>query len=172
MLREVDFTGVLYVGLMITAQGPQVLEFNVRFGDPETQVVLPRLETDLLDLLEAAVDGRLGEHDRGMVAAQSGLRGARRRRLSGRISSKGEVIHGLEAAADTARRHRLPRRHPPRGDEHIVTNGGRVLNVTALGDTFAQAIDRAYEAVSMISWEGMTYRRDIAARVREDCARV
>ena len=164
-LREVPFVGVMFVGLMITKDGPQVLEFNLRFGDPETEVVLPRLENDLLDVFEAAIDGRLNEITPvwssrkavTVVLAAGGYPGNYK---------KGDVIHGLEAAAalpDVIVFHAGTKRV---GDD-IVTNGGRVLDVTALGDTFAQAIDRVYEAVSNISWDGMTYRRDIAARVRE-----
>jgi phosphoribosylamine--glycine ligase len=165
-LREVPFTGVLFVGLMVTADGPQVLEFNLRFGDPETQVVLPRLENDLLDVLEAAVDGRLAavtprwspRKAVTVVLAAGGYPGA---------YTKGTVIHGLDAAAalpDVMVFHAGTRQL----NGEVVTNGGRILNVTALGDTFAAAIDRAYAAVERISWEGMTLRRDIAARVREE----
>lgn len=164
-LREVPFTGVLFVGLMVTEDGPQVLEFNVRFGDPETQVVLPRLENDLLELFEAAVDGKLGSITPQwsprkavtVVLAAGGYPGS---------YHKGDVIHGLDAAAslpDVIIFHAGTKLQ----DGNIVTNGGRVLNVTALGDTFAKAIDRVYEAVGEISWDGMTYRRDIAVRVRE-----
>ncbi|HEY3376411.1 MAG TPA: phosphoribosylamine--glycine ligase [Armatimonadota bacterium] len=164
-LREVPFTGVLFVGLMVTADGPQVLEFNVRFGDPETQVVLPRLENDLVDLFDAAIDGRLADirprwsprKAVTVVLAAGGYPNA---------YEKGDVISGLaEATAlpDVLVFHAGTRLV----DSNIVTNGGRVLNVTALGDTFAAAIDRAYAAVEKISWRGMTYRRDIAARVRE-----
>ena len=165
VLREVEFTGALYAGLMVTEQGPRVIEFNVRFGDPETQVVLPRLETDLFELLLAAVDGQLA----GVSADWSPCKAVSVVLASGGYPEKyarGKVIHGLEQAAalpDVAIFHAGTRR---KGEE-VVTDGGRVLNVTALGDTFAQAIDRAYEAVDAISWEGMTYRRDIAARVRE-----
>ena len=165
ILRAVDFTGVLYAGLMLTAQGPRVLEFNVRFGDPETQVVLPRLETDLLDLLEAAVERRLGGVQAAwtprkavsVVLAASGYPGD---------YTKGHPISGLDAASalpDVTIFHAGTKAV----DGTILTNGGRVLNVTALGDTFGQAIDQAYKAVEKISWEGMTYRRDIAAVVRE-----
>jgi phosphoribosylamine--glycine ligase len=159
------FVGTLFVGLMVTADGPQVLEFNVRFGDPETQVVLPRLDNDLLDLLEAAVDGTLAAQTARwsprkavtVVCAAGGYPEGYR---------KGDVIHDLDAAAaldDVIVFHAGTKA----ADGTVVTNGGRVLNVTALGDTFAQAIDRAYEAVDLISWDGMTYRRDIAVRVRE-----
>lgn len=165
-LREVPFTGVLYVGFMVTEQGPQVLEFNARFGDPETQVVLPRLENDLLDLFEAAIDGKLGSITPRwsprkavtVVLAAGGYPGNYK---------KGDIIHGLAQAAaldDVIVFHAGTKCI----DGNVTTNGGRVLNVTALGDTFAQAIDRAYEAVQRISWDGMTYRRDIAARVREN----
>ncbi|HEX2950010.1 MAG TPA: phosphoribosylamine--glycine ligase [Armatimonadota bacterium] len=164
-LKAVPFTGVLFVGLMVTEEGPKVLEFNVRFGDPETQVVLPRLENDLADLFDAAVDGKLNtvtpqwssRKAVTVVLAAGGYPGS---------YAKGDVIHGLDAAAalqDVIVFHAGTKRV----DGNIVTNGGRVLNVTALGDTFADAIDKAYTAVGKISWNGMTYRRDIAARVRE-----
>jgi phosphoribosylamine--glycine ligase len=165
VLQAIDFTGVLYCGLMITAQGPKVLEFNVRFGDPETQVILPRLETDLLDLLEAAVDQRLDTVEAQwspqaavtVVCAAGGYPGN---------YAKGKVISGLDAAGA------LPgvtvfHAGTKAVDGKVVTNGGRVLNVTAVGDSFAQAIDRAYAAVDAISWDGKYARRDIAARVRE-----
>lgn len=165
ILRAVDFTGVLYAGLMVTADGPKVIEFNARFGDPETQVILPRLESDLLDLLEAAVDGNLGN-----VRAQWSPRKA----VSVVLASggypgdyeKGKTIYGLDKMAD------MPdvlvfHAGTKEEDSRVVTNGGRVLNVTALGDTFANAIDRAYGAIHSICWEGMQYRKDIAARVRE-----
>ena len=164
-LRAVPFTGVLFVGLMVTADGPQVLEFNVRFGDPETQVVLPRLENDLVELFDAAIDGRLStitphwspRKAVTVVLAAGGYPGAYR---------KGDVIHGLREAS--ALRDVLVFHAGTRQDgDDLLTNGGRVLNVTALGDTFAEAIDRAYQAVTLIHWEGMQYRRDIAARVRE-----
>jgi len=164
ILRALDFTGILYAGLMITDDGPKVIEYNTRFGDPETQVILPRLETDLLDLLEAAVDGTLGGRsaqwsDRcavSVVAAAGGYPDA---------YAKGAPIRGLEEAAalpDVLIFHAGTRRV---GDQ-VCTNGGRVLNVTGLGDTFAAAIDRSYDALARIDWEGMQYRRDIAARVR------
>ncbi len=164
-LRAVDFVGTLYAGLMLTDAGPQVLEFNVRFGDPETQVVLPRLDSDLLDLLEAAVDGRLREVEAvwtprkavSVVLAAGGYPGP---------YGKGTVISGLAEAAVVPGVTVFHAGTRQEGDA-IVTNGGRVLNVTGLGETFGQAIDRAYTAVDAIHWEGMTYRRDIGARVRE-----
>ncbi|MHB9108848.1 MAG: phosphoribosylamine--glycine ligase [Armatimonadota bacterium] len=164
ILRSLDFTGVLYAGLMITADGPKVIEFNVRFGDPETQVILPRLESDLLDLLEAAVDGYLGSMQAlwtprkavSVVLASGGYPGD---------YEKGKPITGLRKAAELPDVTVFHAGTKVVADQ-VVTNGGRVLNVTALGDTFADAIDRAYGAIHGICWEGMQYRKDIAARVR------
>ncbi|NCO33729.1 MAG: phosphoribosylamine--glycine ligase [Armatimonadetes bacterium CG2_30_59_28] len=156
------YKGVLYAGLMLTPTGPQVLEYNCRFGDPETQVVLPRLESDIVDVLEACVDGDLASitpdwSDKTalcVVMASGGYPAA---------YEKGKVIRGLEAAeqledvavfhAGTARR-----------DGHFVTAGGRVLGVTALGDGYGDAIDRAYQAVSLIHFEGAHYRNDIGRK--------
>jgi phosphoribosylamine---glycine ligase len=156
---------VLYAGLMVTPQGPRVLEYNCRFGDPEAQPMLMRLKTDLLDLLEAVVDDRLEEFaDRGVewdprpavcvVMASKGYPGP---------YDKGYPITGLDQAA------RLPgakvfHAGTRRDGDRIVTDGGRVLGVTALGDTLADAQRRAYEAVSVISFRDAHYRRDIAAR--------
>jgi phosphoribosylamine--glycine ligase len=157
------FHGVLYAGIMVTNQGPRVLEFNCRFGDPETQPVLMRLKTDLVDLLEAAVEGRLDEFSEGrlewdprpavcVVMASQGYPGK---------YVKGKVIHGLEDAAA------LPDVkvfHAGTNVESnvVITDGGRVLGVTALGDTLADAKRNAYEAVERIEFAGAFYRRDIA----------
>jgi phosphoribosylamine--glycine ligase len=157
------FHGVLYAGVMVTNQGPRVLEFNCRFGDPETQPVLMRLKTDLVDLLEAAVEGRLDEFAEGrlewdprpavcVVLASQGYPGP---------YVKGKVIHGLDEAA------LLPNVkvfHAGTKVESnvIVTDGGRVLGVTALGDTLAEAKRNAYEAVERIEFAGAFYRHDIA----------
>jgi phosphoribosylamine---glycine ligase len=157
----IDFRGVLYPGVMLTKSGPKVLEFNARFGDPEAQVYLMRLETDLLDLLEACVDGVLSKCEarfRGVavcvVMASAGYPGA---------ALRGKVIRGLEEAArlpDTKIFHAGTARE---GDQ-IVTAGGRVLGVTALGGTVAEARDRAYLAVSKIQFDGAQFRRDIGAK--------
>ncbi|MGP0068966.1 MAG: phosphoribosylamine--glycine ligase [Isosphaeraceae bacterium] len=163
------FRGVLYAGLMLTNQGPKVLEFNVRFGDPETQVILMRLKSDLLDVLEAAADERLDsvslEWDRRpsvtVVMASEGYPGHYER---------DRVIQNLEAvermpdvkvfhAGTTLRSEASPGR-----DARIVTEGGRVLNVTAIGDTMEDAQARAYEAVRTIKFQGAWYRRDIGGR--------
>ncbi|MEI7833320.1 MAG: phosphoribosylamine--glycine ligase [bacterium] len=164
-LREVPFIGTLFVGLMITANGPQVLEYNVRFGDPETQVVLPRLESDLVEVFEAAIDGKLADIKLQwsprkavtVVLAAGGYPGN---------YTKGTPINGVGKAGelpDVTVFHAGTRII----DGKLCTNGGRVLNVTALGDTFADAIDSVYTAIEEINWDGMTYRKDIAARVRE-----
>jgi len=155
------FRGVLYAGLMIGPQGPKVLEFNVRFGDPETQAVLPRLRSDLLDLCLASREpgglaGASAEFGENwavtLVLASAGYPES---------SSKGDVIRGLEQAAEIAEvTHAGTARH----GEEIVTAGGRVLNVTALGNTPAEARDRAYDAAGRISFDGMQIRSDIAAR--------
>jgi len=161
--RGTPFAGVLYAGLMITEAGPKVLEFNCRFGDPETQAVLPRLRSSLLDLCRGAREpgglaGAVAEFDERwavtVVLASAGYPES---------SSKGDVIHGLEEAA------RVPdvevlHAGTARRDGDIVTAGGRVLNVTALGGSPGEARDRAYQAANMISFEGMQMRTDIADR--------
>lgn len=157
------FRGVLYAGIMVTNQGARVLEFNCRFGDPETQPMLMRLKTDLLDLIEAVVDGKLDEFP------ESKLEWDPRPAVSVVMTSqgypgsypKGKVIEGLKEAA------KLPdvkvfHAGTKREKDLVVTDGGRVLAVTALGDTLAAAKRRAYEAVERIQFPGAHYRRDIA----------
>jgi phosphoribosylamine--glycine ligase len=159
--EEIDFRGVLYPGVMLTQDGPKVLEFNARFGDPEAQVYLMRLETDLLDLLEACVDGTLSKCDPRfgrpavcVVMASEGYPGA---------AVKGKIIRGLDEAgrlADT----KIFHAGTAREGDNIFTAGGRVLGVTALGRTLAEARDRAYLAVGKIQFDGAQFRRDIAAK--------
>jgi phosphoribosylamine--glycine ligase len=157
------FRGVLYAGLMLTNQGPRVLEFNCRFGDPETQPLMMRLKTDLLDLLEAAVDDRLDEFPEDKLAwderpavcvvmASGGYPGNFQR---------GKVITGLAQAAqlpDVKVFHAGTRREK----DLVLTDGGRVLAVTALGESLAEAKKNAYEAVGKIHFQGAHYRKDIA----------
>jgi phosphoribosylamine--glycine ligase len=158
--RGTPFQGVLYAGLMLTGDGFKVLEFNVRFGDPETQVVLPRLRSDLLDLLERAtrpggLAGAVLEWDaRAAVTVVLASRGYPASSSSGDvISGLDHVPEGVEVThAGTARR----------GDD-VVTAGGRVLNVTALGDGTRSARERAYAAADVIAFDGRQLRRDIAA---------
>jgi phosphoribosylamine---glycine ligase len=162
--RGVPFHGVLYAGLMVGAEGPKVLEFNTRFGDPETQAVLPRLRSDLLELCLAArepggLPGAEAEFDDDwavtLVLASAGYPES---------SSKGDAIRGLEAAAELAE---VTHAGTAARDGEIVTAGGRVLNVTALGPSPAAARDRAYDAARRISFDGMQIRTDIAARAVE-----
>ena len=160
------YRGVLYGGFMLTAEGPKLLEFNARFGDPETQVLMPRLASDALDVFEAVARGSLegvelswrSECAVSVVLASEGYPGK---------YEKGKVILGIEEAealddvivfhAGTAFN----------ADDELVTNGGRVLNVVALADTFEEARERAYEACGKINFEGKQYRRDIAMRAIE-----
>jgi phosphoribosylamine--glycine ligase len=156
------YIGFLYAGLMLTCAGPKVIEFNVRFGDPEAQVVMPLVASDLHPLLAAAADGALGTNgvvlkpqvSVGVVLASAGYPGE---------VATGQRIDGLEDAASidgvtifhagTAMK-----------DNHVVTAGGRVLTVVAVGDDYAQARSRAYEAVARIRFDGMQYRRDIGLK--------
>jgi phosphoribosylamine---glycine ligase len=162
--RGVPFHGVLYAGLMIGSDGPKVLEFNARFGDPETQAVLPRMRSDLAQLFLAAREpgglaGAAAKFDDNwavtVVLASAGYPES---------SSKGDVIHGLTEAGELAE---VTHAGTAERDGEIVTAGGRVLNVTGLGATPAEARDRAYDAASRISFEGMQVRNDIAARAVE-----
>ncbi len=163
-LRRDDaaYRGLLYVGLMITPGGPKVLEFNCRFGDPEAQALIPRLDSDLLELLDAVVAGRLEQADVrwnpkpavSVVLASGGYPGA---------YEKGKVIEGLAAIA------RLDDVHvfhagTEQADGRTFSTGGRVLAVTALGSDIADARDRAYQAAGMIRFEGAFFRGDIANR--------
>jgi phosphoribosylamine--glycine ligase len=157
----IDYKGVLYAGLMLTAGGPKVLEFNCRFGDPETQPVLMRLKSDLVDLFEAVIDGRLDE-----AAIEWDARPAVCVVLaSGGYPDKAQAglpIRGLDAAArvpDVQVFHAGTRRSGGR----VETAGGRVLGVTAVGETFDAARRRAYEAAQCIGFDGMRMRSDIAA---------
>jgi phosphoribosylamine--glycine ligase len=156
------YKGVLYAGLMITERGPQVLEYNARFGDPETQVILPLLESDLIEVMEAVIEGRLSEikvdwkqgHSVCVVAAAGGYPGS---------YEQGKRITGLDKAAafdnllvfhaGTALK-----------DGEIVTAGGRVLGITAWGESLQSAIDQAYKGIAQIEFTGIQYRRDIAHR--------
>jgi phosphoribosylamine--glycine ligase len=162
--RGTPFHGVLYAGLMMTADGPKVLEYNARFGDPETQAILPRLRSDPLELLDRAarpdgLDGASIEWSRDwavtLVLASRGYPES---------SSSGDVIEGLDSLPDGVEvLHAGTAEH----DGQVVTAGGRVLNVTALGATPAVARERAYAAANMIDFDGKQMRRDIAARAVE-----
>jgi phosphoribosylamine---glycine ligase len=153
------FKGILFLGLMMTQAGPKVLEYNVRFGDPETQVILIRLETDIVDICEAMIEGRLAdlqidwkeENSACVVLAAEGYPQSPR---------KGDVIHGLEGSGDrdTVVFHAGTARNAE-GD--LITAGGRVLGVTSCAGNLQDALEKAYKTVERISWQGMQYRRDI-----------
>jgi phosphoribosylamine--glycine ligase len=163
--RKITYTGVLYAGIMLTADGPKVLEFNVRFGDPECQALMLRWQGDLAELMIATADGDLAGRRVAwdpqaavcVVLAAAGYPGS---------YDRGKVIEGLDALRDwtggmvfhagTARR-----------DGAVVTDGGRVLGVTARGADVGAAVDAAYRAVDHIRWDGMQYRRDIGRRALE-----
>lgn len=164
------YKGILYIGLMIVDNEPYVLEFNVRFGDPETQAILPRLKTDLLDIIEASLNGTIGEIsveiDKrvcvSVVCASEGYPGSYKKNLP---------IEGLDNALkvnDVILFHAGTKlAQNATGAKGYETNGGRVLAVTAIADNIKQAIDRAYEAVSLIHFNGMQYRKDIGFKALE-----
>ena len=155
-----DFSGVLYAGLMLTKDGPKVLEFNARFGDPETQAVLPRLESDLAEIMLAVCDKKLDQMEIKwsdnpcvcVVLASGGYP---------ETSEKGKVITGLEKAADNALVFHAATKLV---DSAYQTNGGRVLGISAQDETIVRAITKAYKAVSEISFENMQYRTDIGKK--------
>jgi phosphoribosylamine--glycine ligase len=156
------FRGVLYAGLMLTGQGVKVLEFNVRFGDPETQVIIPRLKSDIMEIFLAAVEGRLQETRPvwtdeacvGVVMASGGYPGS---------YETGFPINGLNKLDQGAATFHAGTRLGKAPGE-VLTDGGRVLTVTALGNGMAQARDRAYRGVARITFKDCHYRRDIAER--------
>ena len=155
------FTGILYTGLMLTEKGPRVMEYNVRFGDPETQPIMVRMKSDIFALFQACVDGKLDEatlewHDEAAVCvimASGGYPAS---------SEKGVPIHGLDDIA--AEEAIVFHSGTAEKDGEIVTNGGRVLGVTAKDATIKGAIDKAYAAVEKINFDHMQFRRDIGAR--------
>ena len=160
--RGICYRGVIYVGLMITEDGPKVLEFNARFGDPECQPIMMRLKSDLVPLLEATIDGKLDqarpewyeETAVCVVLCANGYPGA---------YEKGKEIMGLDKLKEW-RNGFVFHAGTAKSNGHWVTNGGRVLGVTARGHDIGAAVKNAYEAVSKISWDGMHYRKDIARR--------
>ncbi|MFH1679007.1 MAG: phosphoribosylglycinamide synthetase C domain-containing protein, partial [Candidatus Omnitrophota bacterium] len=170
----IDFRGVLYTGIMITSDGPQVLEFNARFGDPETQAILPRLNSDLVEAMLAVIDGRLGE-----LKARGGLDWDSRACVCVVCASggypgkyeKGKEISGLEEAEampDTVVFHagtiKSPGHRVTGSPVKYLTSGGRVLGVTGLGSDIKAAIAQAYKGVEKIHFQGMHYRKDIGGK--------
>ncbi|MBW2992052.1 phosphoribosylamine--glycine ligase [Candidatus Woesearchaeota archaeon] len=155
----IEYRGVLYVGLMKTKEGLKILEFNCRFGDPETQVILPRLKTDILEVMNAVVDQKLDtlnlewhdEHCVSVVLASGGYPGS---------YEKGKLITGLDNIAGAHVIHAGTKKE----NGAILTNGGRVLNIVALAPTLQQAVDRAYSNINQINFDGMYFRKDIAKK--------
>lgn len=166
--KEFDgaYTGVLYGGFMLTAEGPKLLEFNARFGDPETQAIMPRLESDALEAFYMVATGKLDALDLRwtdqvavcVVLASDGYPGS---------YEKGKVILGIEEAEELDGVTVFHAGTAFNQDDELVTNGGRVLNVVALADTFEDARELAYEACDKINFEGKQYRHDIALRALE-----
>ncbi|MFA5899833.1 MAG: phosphoribosylamine--glycine ligase [Hyphomicrobium sp.] len=160
--RGIPFKGVLFAGLMITAEGPKLIEYNVRFGDPETQVLMLRLKSDLLAALLASVDGVLGSFDLRwyddaaltVVMAANGYPG---------LPELGTEIKGVEAAA-AVEGVEIFHAGTRRDGDRLLAHGGRVLNISARGATVAQAQARAYEAAALVDWPGGFYRHDIGWR--------
>ncbi len=160
--EDMPFCGVLYLGLMMTARGPMVLEYNARFGDPETQAILMRLESDLVDALQAAVEGRLSAAELRwtpgasacVVAASAGYPGSYK---------TGFPITGLDQAAKVPGV-QIFHAGTSLSNGEIVSSGGRVLGVTAVATTLEDALHQAYKALAHIHFEGITYRRDIGHR--------
>ena len=160
--EETPFKGVLYIGLMMTARGPQVLEFNARFGDPETQAILLRLESDLVDALEACVNGRLAETELRwspgasacVVASSAGYPGSYK---------TGFPITGLDAAAQVPGVQIFHSGSSQAGGQ-LLTAGGRVLAVTAAAPSLEEALGRTYQAMDKIHFDGIYFRRDIGHR--------
>jgi phosphoribosylamine--glycine ligase len=155
----IDYKGVLYVGLMKTNKGLKILEFNCRFGDPETQIILPRLKTDSLEVMNAVIDKKLGslkldwspQHCVAVVLASGGYPDS---------YEKGKLITGLKDVEDV----QVIQAGTKKENGNIYTNGGRVLNIVALGPTLKQAVDKAYSNIPKINFEGMFFRKDIAKK--------
>lgn len=160
--EETPFVGVLYCGLMMTARGPMVLEFNARFGDPETQAILVRLDSDLLEALEACVEGRLSDTEFRWKPGASACVVAASEGYPGNYTA-GRLITGLEAAAEVPNV-QIFHAGTTLDDGQYRTSGGRVLGVTATGPDLRAALASAYEAIGRIHFEGMIYRRDIGHR--------
>jgi phosphoribosylamine--glycine ligase len=158
--EKLEYRGLLYAGIMLTGEGPKVLEYNCRFGDPETQVILPRLTTDFVELALKTAEGKLDELPELQFAPEVALTVVLASGGYPGPFKKGLRIRGLEEAAAVpgVRLHHAGTR---REGEQWFTNGGRVLGVTALGGSLEEARHRAYQAAGRIEWEGLHYRRDV-----------
>lgn len=163
--KGIDYRGVLYTGIILTDEGPKVLEFNARFGDPETQVILPLFESDLLEIMLSVTEKNLADHqlkwsDKKCVSVVLASAGYPER------PQTGKDINGIDRAVEMDDVF-VFHAGTVRINNRLVTSGGRVLNVSALGDTFDQARELAYEACSLINFEGMHYRHDIGKRAAD-----
>ena len=166
--RGIDYRGVLYAGLMLTAEGPKVIEYNVRFGDPETQVVLPLLADDAAELFLAVANGELDEETPPAFSEDAAVCVVLASAGYPESPRTGDTIEGLDAAGQSVAPvdgvtvfHAGTRRHSANGP--FYTAGGRVLGVTAVAPTVEEARERAYAGTAPIDWEGMQMRHDIAA---------
>jgi phosphoribosylamine--glycine ligase len=160
--REIHYRGVLYVGLMVTRDGPKVLEFNARFGDPECQPLMLRLKSDLVELMEASIAGTLDRavaewRDQAAACIVLAARGYPGTYMRGQEIRGLEKLHGWTGGA-------VFHAGSARQNGRWLTNGGRVLNIAALGPDIRGAVDNAYAAVRQISWDGLHYRKDIGSR--------
>jgi phosphoribosylamine--glycine ligase len=172
--RGIDYRGVVYAGIMLTPSGPSVLEFNCRFGDPETQALLPLLDSDLAEHAQDCVDGRLGRHPvkmsgRHALCVVAAARGypesyAKGLPISGNLEGGEDVVVFHAGTQQVAIDDWPTARGRNGGGAPVVTSGGRVLGVTGIGDTLARARAQAYAAIERISFDGMIYRKDIGAR--------
>jgi phosphoribosylamine--glycine ligase len=161
--RGAPFKGVLFAGLMITAEGPKLIEFNVRFGDPECQVLMLRLKSDLLPALLAACDGELARFDLRWESLHAILVVMAARGYP-RSYAKGSEIRGLEAAGQVPGVQVFHAGTARREDGALIATGGRVLGIAATGKTLREARDAAYAAVDLLDWPGGFCRRDIGWR--------
>ena len=158
-----DFVGILFVGLMLTEEGPRVLEYNARFGDPEAQVVLPRMKNDIIDVMEACIDGKLDEidlqfEDNAAVCVVLASDGYPEK------YEKGKLISGLENFEDKDGYY-VFHAGTKKTEEGIVTNGGRVLGITAKGKSLKEARANAYNATEWVSFENKYMRNDIGKAI-------
>ena len=161
LVREgIEYKGMLYAGLMLTPNGPKVLEFNCRFGDPETQPLMMRLKSDLVEMMLAVVDGQAGSDQLSWDPRPAICVVATSKGYPGKYQT-GVPITGIDEA-DAMQDVKVFHSGTARRDQQLVTDGGRVLGVTAVGDTIAEARQRAYAAMEKIHFDGMHYRRDIA----------
>jgi phosphoribosylamine--glycine ligase len=170
--EDTPFTGVLYCGLMMTPRGPQVLEFNARFGDPETQAILLRLESDLVEVLEACIDGRLAETELRwspgasacVVASSAGYPGGYKTGLPITGLDDAARVPGVEVFHSGSAHSGFAHSGSAQQDGQLLTAGGRVLGVTAAASSLEEALFRAYQAMALIHFDGIYYRHDIGHR--------